>query len=65
MAAFIVSYRKDTEDKFASANIVWADDYEQVAKEFDDCDWFSGHIAPEWEVKANRAKGMPERWLHT
>ena len=62
MEAYIVSYKREPNNP-TSTNIVWADDYEQVAEEFADCDWFAAHRAMEWEVKENRAKGMPERWL--
>lgn len=62
MPAYKVSYR-EREDSPACANIVWADDYVRVSEEFSGCDWFSAHVAPEWEVRECRAKGMPERWL--
>lgn len=62
MSAYIVSYKRYPDD-FTSTNIVWADDYSKVSLEFDRCYWFAAHIAPEWEVKAARNKGMPERWL--
>ena len=62
MRAYKVSYRK-VEDSPVCANIVWAEDYGQVSEEFSGCDWFSAHVAPMWQIKECRAKGMPERWL--
>lgn len=64
MGAYKVSYRRfENSTEPCSSNLVWAHGYEDVAREFDGCAWFSAHVAPEWEVKECRAKGMPERWL--
>ena len=62
MAAYKVTYKRDRTDP-CSSNLVWADDYEQIRREFDGCAWFAAHVSPEWEVRECRAKGMPERWL--
>lgn len=63
MPAYEVSYRRYEDEKFDSTNLVWAESYEDVQREFDGCDWYAASVAPEWKVKECRAKGMPERWL--
>ncbi len=61
--AHFVSYRRHEDDRFTSTNIVHARSMANIDREFDDCAWYSIRWAPEAEVKAARAKGMPERWL--
>lgn len=61
MPAYIVSYRKfHNSTEPVSTNIVWAPSYAVVSDYFDKCDWFAAERAVEWQVKENRAKGMPE-----
>lgn len=64
MSAYEVSYRRfHNSTEPTSTNLVYAESYEDVQREFDDYDWYAASIAPEWKVKECRAKGMPERWL--
>lgn len=64
MPAYKVSYRRfQNSTEPYSSNLVWAESYGMVAREFEKCAWFSAHVAPVWEIKECRAKGMPERWL--
>ena len=61
MQAYTVSYRRN--DEPLSTNLVWAESYGQVEREFEHCSWFAASVAPEWKVRECRDKGMPERWL--
>ena len=61
--AHFVSYRRYEDDKFASTNIVHATSLANIDREFEGYAWYSIRWAPDAEVEAARAKGMPERWV--